>query len=74
MKKGKMVIRTRQVGDVFLWKKQRFEVVESESGCLGCGMYELLEPGCVADIEVCGLCYKGMRSDNKSVVFRKVTD
>ena len=69
-----MVIRTRPVGDVFLWNGQRFEVVENENGCLGCDMFDAFDAECVADIEVCGLCYKSMRTDSKSMVFRKVTD
>ena len=77
MKKGKMVIRTRPVGDVFLWNGKRFEVVACDDGCYGCSFYERDERGeqeCLADIEVCGLCFHGMRTDNKSVVFLELTD
>ena len=74
MKKGKMIIRTRPVGDVFLWNGKRFEVVACNDGCLGCGMFDRMDGECLADIEVCGLCFHGMRTDDKNIVFRELTD
>lgn len=77
MKKMKTVIRTRPVGDVFVWNGKRYEVVACDDECLGCGFYERDERGkmlCLADIVVCGLCFYGMRTDDKNVVFRELTD
>ena len=73
MKKGKMVIRTRPVGDVFLWNGKRFEVVACDGGCWSCSMFDV-KGECLADVEVCGLCFHGMRTDDKNIVFRELTD
>lgn len=71
----KQVIRTRQIGDVFQQGGRSYEVVEVDqsNGCRGCGMnIGTIDEPCTADIEVCGLCYKSMRSDNKSVIFKQI--
>lgn len=71
----KLVIRTRQIGDVFQQGGRSYEVVEVEpcNECRGCGMkIGTIDDPCIADIEACGLCYKSMRSDNKSVIFKKI--
>lgn len=71
----KQVIRTRQIGDVFQQGGRSYEVVEvnQSNGCRGCGMnIGTIDEPCIADIEVCGLCYKSMRSDNKSVIFKQI--
>lgn len=71
----KPVIRTRPIGDVFKQGGRSYEVVEVDqsNGCRGCGMnIGTIDEPCIADIEVCGLCYKSMRSDNKSVIFNQI--
>lgn len=71
----KQVIRTRQIGDVFQQGGRSYEVVEVDqsNGCRGCGMnIGTIDEPCIADIEVCGLCYQSMRSDNKSVIFKQI--
>lgn len=66
------VIRTRPVGDVFFQDGKKYEVVECEGGCMACDMYDgAPDDPCNARVEVCGLCYYGMRSDSKKVVFRE---
>lgn len=71
----KPVIRTRPIGDVFQKGRRSYEVVEVDqsNGCRGCGMnIGTIDEPCTADIEVFGLCYKSMRSDNKSVIFKQI--
>lgn len=69
-------IRTRPIGDVFVMHGKKYKVVECDSaGCQMCDMYDgAPDDPCSADIEVCGLCYKGMRKDDKQVYFKELKD
>lgn len=67
----KRVIKTRPIGDVFIQDGKEYEVIECDQDCLACDMYDgAPDDACTGDIEVCGLCYKSMRNDDKSVVFK----
>lgn len=67
----KRVIRTRKVGDEFVQGGKRYEVVACEEGCLACDMYDGgPDNPCGAEIEISGLCWAGMRSDNQQVIFK----
>lgn len=69
----KRVIRTRKVGDVFVQNGKKYEVVayDGKSPCLACDMYDGgPDNPCSTQIEVSGLCWAGMRSDNQQVIFK----
>lgn len=68
----KSIFITRKIGEIFKWKGDNYRVVEDKKGCLNCDMYEGRPCKCVADIDVCGLCYARIRSDNKNVVFKRI--
>lgn len=68
-------VKTREIGSRFKVDGKTYEVVECDRGCRACDMYEDgPDDGCGADIDVCGLCFKGFRGDNKDVVFRLMCD
>lgn len=66
------VIRSRKIGEKFRIKGSEYIVTEASNEmdpCKECafdrGKY------CVVNIEVAGLCYKGMRYDDKQVCFKR---
>lgn len=70
---GKRIkIRTRPVGERFKADGVEYvvaEAVDVAHPCGDCAFRDLDD--CVADIELVGLCYSGMRSDSKQVFFKR---
>lgn len=64
-------IRTRPVGDVFTYQGKKYEVKEGKA-CVGCDFFGERGKPCEAAIQVFGLCFHGMRYDNKDVIFKEV--
>lgn len=68
-------IKTYKVGDRFTIDGVEFvveEVADKKKPCVDCAFCE--KDNCTARLEFVGLCYSGMRSDNKQVVFKKVEE
>lgn len=67
----KRVIKSRPIGDVFVMDGKEYEVMECDNGCFACDMFDgAPDDACMADIEICGLCCRPMRNDEKNVVFK----
>lgn len=65
-------IRTREIGERFKVDGIQYEVVEALDEMRPCGDCAFREKDdCVAQIEKVGLCYSGMRRDDKQVFFKK---
>ena len=67
-------IRTREVGEQFTMGGVLYEVVEAvtDDPCEGCSLQNEKGLVCRGDVGITGLCYDGMRRDNKQVVFKEV--
>ena len=70
---GKRIkIRTRPVGERFKADGVEYVVTEDVDVMKPCGDCAFRDlDDCVADIELVGLCYSGMRSDSKQVFFKR---
>lgn len=69
-------IRTREIGERFKMDGVLYEVVEAltDDPCEGCSLQNEKGLVCRGDVSVTGLCYDGMRRDNKQVVFKEVSN
>ena len=69
-------IKTREIGERFKMDGVLYEVVEAvtDDPCEGCSLQNEKGLVCRGDIGITGLCYDGMRRDNKPVIFKKVTN
>ena len=67
-------IKTREIGERFKLDGVLYEVVEAvtDDPCEGCSLQNEKGLVCRGDIGITGLCYDGMRRDNKQVIFKKV--
>lgn len=69
-------IKTREIGERFKMGGVLYEVVEAvtDDPCEGCSLRNEKGLVCGGDVSVTGLCYDGMRRDNKQVVFVEVSE
>ena len=70
-------IKTREIGEQFNMGGVLYEVAEAfneEDPCLDCSLNNGRGLVCSGDTCVMGFCYAGMRSDNKQVVFKEVSN
>lgn len=69
-------LRTREIGERFTMDGVRYEVVEAvtDDPCDGCSLQNEKGLVCRGDVGITGLCYDGMRRDNKQVVFKEVSE
>lgn len=69
-------LRTREIGERFTMDGGRYEVVEavSDDPCEGCSLKNEKGVVCRGDVGVTGFCYKEMRSDDKQVIFKDVSN
>ena len=68
----RIMFRTRPVGERFKADGGEFVVMEAVDVMKPCGDCAVRDlDDCVADIELVGLCYSGMRSDSKQVFFKR---
>ena len=69
-------IKTREIGERFKMDGVLYEVVEAatEDPCEGCSLQNEKGLVCRGDVGITGLCYDGMRRDNKQVVFKEVSE
>lgn len=67
-------IKTREIGERFKMDGVLYEVVEAvtDDPCEGCSLQNEKGLVCRGDVGITGLCYDGMRRDNKQVVFKEV--
>lgn len=67
-------IKTRDVGERFEMDGVLYEVVEAltDDPCEGCSLQNGKGLVCRGDVGITGLCYDGMRRDNRQVVFKEV--
>lgn len=67
-------IKTREIGERFKMDGVLYEVVEAvtDDPCDGCSLQNEKGLVCRGDVGITGLCYDGMRRDNKQVVFKEV--
>lgn len=67
-------IKTREIGERFQMDGVLYEVVEAvtDDPCEGCSLQNEKGLICRGDVGITGLCYDGMRRDNKQVVFKEV--
>ena len=67
-------IKTREIVERFKMDGVLYEVVEAvtDDPCEGCSLQNEKGLVCRGDIGITGLCYDGMRRDNKQVIFKKV--
>ena len=67
-------IKTREIGERFKMDGILYEVVEAatDDPCDGCSLQNEKGLVCRGDVGITGLCYDGMRRDNKQVVFKEV--
>lgn len=67
-------IKTREIGERFKMDGVLYEVVEAvtDDPCEGCSLQNERGLVCKGNIGITGLCYDGMRRDNKQVIFKKV--
>lgn len=68
-------IKTREIGERFQMDGVLYEVVEAatDDPCEGCSLENEKGLVCRGDVGVTGLCYGGMRRDNKQVIFKEVS-
>ena len=67
----------RNVGERFTMDGVLYEVAEAMNRadpCDGCSLQNEKGLVCRGDVGVTGLCYDGMRRDNKQVVFKEVSE
>lgn len=69
-------IKTREVGERFKMDGVLYEVAEdmTDDPCKGCSLNNEKMLVCFGDVGVTGFCYREMRSDNKQVVFKEVSN
>lgn len=69
-------IKTREIGERFQMDGVLYEVVEAvtDDPCEGCSLQNEKGLICRGDVGITGLCYDGMRCDNKQVVFKEVSN
>jgi hypothetical protein len=69
-------IKTREIGERFKMDGVLYEVVEAvtDDPCEGCSLQNEKGLVCRGDVGITGLCYDGMRRDNKQVVFKEVSE
>lgn len=69
-------IKTREIGERFRMGGVLYEVAEAvtDDPCEGCALQNEKGLVCGGDVSVTGLCYDGMRRDNKQVVFKEVSE
>lgn len=69
-------LRTRDIGERFTMDGVRYEVVEAttDDPCDGCSLQNGKGLVCRGDVGVTGFCYKEMRSDDKQVIFKDVSN
>lgn len=67
-------IKTREIGERFKMDGVLYEVAEAvtDDPCEGCSLQNEKGLVCRGDVGITGLCYDGMRCDNKQVVFKEV--
>lgn len=67
-------IKMREIGERFKMDGVLYEVVEAvaDDPCDGCSLQNEKGLVCRGDVGVTGLCYAGMRRDDKQVVFKEV--
>ena len=70
------MIKTSKIGERFKMGGVLYEVVEAvtDDPCEGCALQNEKGLVCGGDVSVTGLCYDGMRRDNKQVVFKEVSE
>lgn len=68
-------IKTREIGEHFCMGGVLYEVVESamDYPCAECSLQGEDDLVCRGDVGITGLCYHGMRRDNKQVIFKDVS-
>jgi hypothetical protein len=68
-------IKTREIGERFKMDGVLYEVAEAvtDDPCEGCSLQNEKGLVCRGDVGITGLCYDGMRSDNKQVIFKDVS-
>lgn len=69
-------LRTREIGERFTMDGVQYEVMEAvtDDPCEGCSLQNEKGLVCRGDAGVTGFCYKEMRTDNKQVVFKDVSN
>lgn len=69
-------IKTRGIGERFKMDGDLYEVAEAvtDDPCEGCSLQNEKGLVCRGDVGVTGFCYKEMRTDNKQVVFKDVSN
>lgn len=68
-------IKTRKMGDRFKVDGITYCVAEPTDAMRPCSECAFCDgDDCTARIEIVGLCYKGMRYDDKQAIFKKVTE
>ena len=69
-------IKTREIGERFEMDGVLYEVVECamDYPCAECALQGEDVLICRGDVGITGLCYHGMRRDNKQVVFKEVSE
>ena len=69
-------IKTREIRERFKMDGILYEVVEAvtDDPCEGCSLQNEKGLVCRGDVGITGLCYDGMRRDNKHVVFVEVSE
>lgn len=69
-------LRTREIGERFTMDGVQYEVMEdaTDDPCDGCSLQNEKGLVCRGYVGVTGFCYKEMRTDNKQVVFKDVSN
>lgn len=69
-------LRTREIGERFTMDGVQYEVMEAvtDDPCEGCSLKNEKGLVCRGDVGVTGFCYKEMRSDDKQVIFKDVSN
>lgn len=68
----KRVIRARKIGEKFKIGELEYivaEAVDELKPCKECAFNR--DDDCAVNIEIAGLCYKGMRFDDKQICFKR---
>lgn len=72
-----MKIRTREMGSRFKFGGVTYEVAEPTGegcACWECAFYDGSRCGDIVPIDVLGLCFRGMRSDDRQAIFKRCDD
>ena len=65
----------RNIGERFMLDGVQYEVAEAMNRadpCEGCSFQNERSLVCRSDIGVTGFCYRGMRGDDKNIIFKEV--